>query len=186
MNPEDLRFLGDLGLLADPHDPGSAAEAAGKGLWKAVNAIPSTFLSLGIWDLLVGTWSTGDLGDTCPKFLSRAGITTGSVTHPLSPELGAMIPEFHGQAGYDYQGKTTQKLKWNISSADFNFFFLFNGIKTLFCPLSSLFLANPSLFEPGYAGAEQLGCVRMGISLENRADGGILGQLWDENWIFLG
>lgn len=125
MNPEDLRFLGDLGLLADPYDPGSAAEAAGKGLWKAVNTIPSTFLSLGIWDLLVGTWSTGDLGDTCPKFLSRAGITTGSVTHPLSPELGAMIPEFHGQAGCDYQGKTTQKLKWNISSADFNFFFSF-------------------------------------------------------------
>lgn len=96
INPKDLRSWGDLWLLAapprgaHPHDPGSALDATGKGLWKAENPIPRMFPSLGTQDLLVGTWSTGGLWDSCPKFLSNAGITLGSVTHPLSPWLGAI------------------------------------------------------------------------------------------------
>lgn len=93
VNPEDLGCWEDLGLLAvlpwgaDPHDPGSAPEGDGKGVWKVGNPIPGMFLSLGMWDLPVGTWSMGDLRDICPKFLSRAGISTGSVTYPLSQDL---------------------------------------------------------------------------------------------------
>lgn len=50
-------------------------------------------------------------------------------------------------------------------------FFPFNGTKPLFCSFSSLFSANLKLFEPGCA---RLGCVGMGTSLENGAEGGIL------------
>lgn len=130
-NPKGLRWWGDLGLLAvlpwgaDPHNPSSAPEAAGKGLWKAVNPIPRIFLSLRTWDLLLGMWGTGDLWDTCPKFLSRAGITAGSVTHPFSPGLGVMIPRIPWQISCNYQRKMIQKDKQNILLGDFPTFFPF-------------------------------------------------------------
>lgn len=73
VNPKDLGCWGDLGLLAvlpwgaDPHNPGSAPEAAGKGVCKVGNPIARMFLSLGMGDLLVGTWSMEICGILVPN-----------------------------------------------------------------------------------------------------------------------